>query len=70
MIRIHRPADQPAILINRGQNETNNLCDKYNLNSNGYNCGTEKFPTADRTIYGDQSVRNALKKMPREQMLL
>ena len=61
MIRIHRPAQSPPILRKRGRTETNTLCVQYDANRTGYDNGTKKFPTADRTIYGAKSIKNALK---------
>ncbi len=57
MIRIHKPARAPEILQTRGQDETARLCDAYEH-------GERSF-TFDKTLYGAESVKKALRKAQR-----
>ena len=64
VIRIKKPKQAPAILRTRGGQATTQLCENYDSSSGDYKNGTRSFTSRDfdSTLYGAQSVKNALRK--------
>jgi uncharacterized protein (TIGR02646 family) len=61
VIRIHKPKTPPAILRQRGRRETQRLKALFDASPTDYNQG--KPLPIDRTIYGDASVKDELRKV-------
>jgi uncharacterized protein (TIGR02646 family) len=61
MIRVKKPARPPAVLRTQGRSLTKSLCKDYDTFSADYCSGTRKFDF-DAAIYGDESVKNALRE--------
>ncbi len=59
MIRVAKPIQAPAILRNRGANETTENCDKFDADPELYRDGTKTFDFKS-SIYGAKSVKNKL----------
>lgn len=61
MIRINKPTTPPAMLTVQGAAETKGHCDAYVRDRKAYRDGTKTFEF-DSAIYGNVSVKEALKK--------
>jgi uncharacterized protein (TIGR02646 family) len=61
MIRIVKPVQAPQILRQRGEDETNRLCEMFESASAEFRSGTKLFDF-DGTLYGAVSVKKALRK--------
>ncbi len=59
MIRIEKPAQAPEVLRTRGAAECTALCEQFEQDPDGYQCGTAKFDF-QRSIYGNDAVKTAL----------
>ena len=59
MIRITRPSEVPGVLLEKGDKETQSMCQEYDDNHGDYRSGERKFEF-DRKIYAHQSVKEAL----------
>ena len=59
MIRVERPAQAPEILLDDGQDESNQNRERYDEDAERYRAGTTTFDF-DRDIYAHPSVKNAL----------
>ncbi len=59
MIRVAKPIQAPALLRNRGADETAENCDKFDADPESYRDGTKTFDF-NSSIYGAKSVKNKL----------
>ena len=59
MIRIARPDEAPAVLVNAGELEMRLNCELYDSNPEAYRSGVEKF-SFKRSIYAHTTVKDAL----------
>jgi len=65
MIHIHKPAEIPNILLNEGNEETENNTRQYEQFTDDYHTGERKFEFK-REIYGDSSVKERLREAQHE----
>ena len=61
MIRIKKPTQAPAILLNQGATATRQLCERYVADPEAYKKGSKRFEF-DSRIYRAKSVKNVLQK--------
>jgi uncharacterized protein (TIGR02646 family) len=61
MIRIAKPEDAPAVLLEKGKPETEAMCHAFALAQSEYLAGTQKFDF-DPAIYAAEDVKNALRE--------
>ena len=59
MIRVRRPLQGPAVLLDAGRDETNLNREAYDSDEEAYRAGSKKFDF-NRNIYAHESVKNAL----------